>query len=92
MARYYMHRTMCDVLQEMRDCWKTRNFSPMRGLIEEAQGMANRMEAALGANRDLNEIHKEYLAARKLLRETEEAANNAKAELNIKQRGVAESG
>ena len=40
-------RTMCDVLAEMRTCVKTNNFSYLKGLIEEAQSYANRMESAL---------------------------------------------
>ena len=30
-------RTLCSVLEEMRKCFETRNFSPLHGLIEEAQ-------------------------------------------------------
>lgn len=40
-------RTLCEVLQEMRDCYKTCNFGAIPGLIEEAQIMGNRMEAGL---------------------------------------------
>ncbi len=41
------NRYICTVLDEMRDCFKTFNFGNMRGLIEEAQTLANRMESAL---------------------------------------------
>lgn len=51
-------RTMCDVLEEMRMCHKTRNYSPMLGLIEEAQSMANRMEATLTEKKDYRDWHK----------------------------------
>lgn len=40
-------RTMCEVLDEMRRCFTTRNFASIMGLIEEVQSMGNRMEAAL---------------------------------------------
>lgn len=43
---------MCDVLREMRTLHETRNYAPLLGLIEEAQIMANRMEAALYDNKD----------------------------------------
>ena len=43
----FLNRTMCDVLEEMRKCYKTRNFASILGLVEEAQGMANRMESAI---------------------------------------------
>ena len=38
---------MCDVLEEMRGCTKTLNFSYLLGLIEEVQTLGNRMEAKL---------------------------------------------
>ena len=43
----YPNRYICSVLSEMRSCYKTRNFAHLPGLIEEAQTMANRMEAHL---------------------------------------------
>lgn len=42
------NRYLCDVLAEMRKAYKTRNFSYLPGLIEEAQTMGNRMESAIG--------------------------------------------
>lgn len=47
-----LNRTLCDVLREMRALHETRNYSGLLGLIEEAQIMANRMEAALYDNKD----------------------------------------
>jgi len=41
------NRFICDVFDEMRTCVKTVNFSFLLGLIEEAQTIANRMEARL---------------------------------------------
>lgn len=55
----YPRRVMCDVLAEMRDCFKTFNFSPIPGLIEEAQSMANRMEAGLEDKKDVEKWRKE---------------------------------
>lgn len=43
-------RTICGVFHEMRTCLETNNFSYLKGLIEEAQSYANRMESALSAN------------------------------------------
>jgi len=54
----YPNRTLCEVLQDMRECYKTYNFSPMLALIEEVQILGNRMEAGLSDQsniRDLNE-------------------------------------
>ena len=41
------NRLLCTVLDEMRDCVKTSNFSYLSGLIEETQSLGNRMEAHL---------------------------------------------
>jgi len=43
---------MCEVLEEMRVCNKTRNYSYLLGLIEEVQTMGNRMEAKLEEGKD----------------------------------------
>jgi len=68
------NRTMCDVLEEMRSCWKTRNFAALLGLVEEAQSMANRMESALSEKRDYESWHarvkKEKAELKRLLAET----------------------
>lgn len=59
----------------MRKCYETYNFAPIRSLIEEAQVLANRMEAALGDQKDIRKLSedrseklKEY---RKLFKEVE---------------------
>ena len=57
----YPNRTMCGVLEEMRQCYKHLNFAPLPGLIEEAQTLANRMESGLGDKQD-------YYALAKILR------------------------
>lgn len=41
------NRVICDVLEEMRKCYSTCNFSYLLGLIEEVQSMVNKMESAL---------------------------------------------
>lgn len=40
-------RYICSVLEDMRTCVKTHNFSMLESLIEEVQVSASRMEAAL---------------------------------------------
>ena len=61
------NRAICSVLQEMRECAKTSNYSYLPGLIEEAQSLANRMEAALWDQKDftalqakLSKLNKEF--------------------------------
>lgn len=54
------NRYFCTVIDELRSCYKTRNFSIVMGLLEELQSIGNRMEAKCGdindANRYLDEV------------------------------------
>lgn len=59
------NRHVCDVLSDMRKCLESLNFSPMKGLIEEAQVMANRMEAALQDQKSLIDINEKYAEMRR---------------------------
>lgn len=59
------NRTLCSVLEEMRKCHETRNFAPLLGLIEEAQSMGNRMEAALYDKSDVRDYREERSKLRK---------------------------
>ena len=54
------NRYICSVLEEMRDLDKTRNFSPLLGLIAEAQILVNRMEAKLNDYRDYKYTREEH--------------------------------
>lgn len=76
MSDFYPTRYICSVLNEMRECCKTLNFSYLGGLIEEAQTLANRMEAKLEESRDIRnaeerkeELQKELDALRKEIKE-----------------------
>jgi len=67
MHRYYPNRTLCDILEDMRQCFKTMNFAILPSLIEEVQIVGNRMEAALAdvkniemINEDLHRLRAEY--------------------------------
>jgi len=53
------NRTICDVLREMREAHKRTNYSYLPSLIEEVQVMANRMEAALWDQSDIERYRKE---------------------------------
>ena len=70
------NRLLCAVLDEMRDCVKTTNFSYLPGLIEEAQSLGSRMEAHLHDINDFNRLHKDIKALekkkKKLKQEVEE--------------------
>ena len=54
------NRMICDVLDELRKCNSTRNYSYMIALVEEAQTLANRMEAALWNQKDVEHTRKEH--------------------------------
>ena len=66
------NRMLCSVLEEMRDCVKTLNFSYLLGLIEEAQTLANRMESKLYEIKDFERLHTEIKALEKKKKKLEE--------------------
>lgn len=70
------HRHMCDVLEEMRKCYKTYNFNHMLSLIEEAQSMANRMESGLHDKRDYHSLARSLRKVLEGIRERSEAERN----------------
>jgi hypothetical protein len=77
------NRTICDVLEEMRKAVSTLNFSYMSGLIEEAQSLANRMEAGLG---DKNDVANYTLERRKLKAEIKQLrAEKERLQLDIEE-------
>lgn len=60
-------RTFCQVLDEMRACYKTCNFGAMPGLIEELQTIGNRMEAHLDTKKDYFRLRDDIREAREEL-------------------------
>lgn len=65
------NRHVCSVLEEMRNCIKTSNFSYLSGLIEEAQTMVNRMEAGLWDQRDFTKLTDKISKLKKEVKELE---------------------
>lgn len=57
---WWLNRTLCDVLEDMRRCNKTRNYASLDALIEEAQAMGNRMESAIGDKNDVKKMNDEW--------------------------------
>lgn len=78
------NRHICDVLEDMRKCAKSQNFSPIRGLIEEAQVMANRMESALQDQKDLIKIGIELSEARKAYKKLEREYKDLDKKVKLK--------
>ena len=66
------NRLLCAVLDEMRECVKTTNFSYLPGLIEEAQSLGNRMEAHLYDIKDFNRLNKDIKVLKKKKKKLEE--------------------
>lgn len=75
---YYINRTLCEVLEDMRKLDKTKNYSGLLGLIEEAQSMGNRMEAGLSDQKDLSKLAKDTSKARKLFKKEKKKYENMK--------------
>ena len=70
-------RLICTVLEEMRICIKTLNFTYLESLIEEAQVLANRMEAKLedsNYQEDLREDVRDLVKQKKQLKKEINAA------------------
>lgn len=83
-------RFACDVLEEMRKCFKTYNFSPVPGLIEELQSIVNRMESGLSISSNINEIVKIYSDKKRELRGIEQQVEQRKKELGRLKTAIAE--
>ena len=79
---YWVNRTICDVLEDMRKCYESRNFASLLGLIEEAQYMANRMESGLNDKADIKEINEEWHRKRKAIKELRKEYDDLKAEVD----------
>ena len=74
-------RWLCDVLEEMRGCDKSKNFAHMGNLIEEAQRLANNMEDALGFERQVDEIMSDFDKLKGMHREVFSVMNELFPEL-----------
>lgn len=80
------NRHICDVLREMRECFKTYNFSYLPGLIEEAQSMANRMESALEDRRDFRDMEKVQKKLKNKLKEKQKELEQLEEQIESKKR------
>ena len=79
---YGLNRFVCTVLEEMRQCTKTLNFSLMPSLIEEAQILVNRMESKLLDVKDLETLHEKIKEKKKELGLLEDRVKEEDNELN----------
>lgn len=51
----YPLRTWCNIIDDLKSCYRTRNFSYVLGLLEELQYAGDKMEAALEGKKDLKD-------------------------------------
>lgn len=77
-------RTLCSVLENMRKCYKTRNFSYLPSLIEEGQYRAERMEDAIeriGGWKGLEDMEEDRIRIKKEIRELRKERKELEREL-----------
>ena len=77
------NRLVCNVLDEMRECCKTRNFSYLDGLIEEVQTLVNRMEGKLLDNKELGELDERIREAKAELKRLKQKIKITEEELEV---------
>lgn len=77
----YGNRTLCSVLEEMRQCTNTLSFGNLMGLIEEAQSLGNRMEAGLERKKAIRDGDEYRRALREEILELEKARDALKPAL-----------
>ena len=70
------NRMICAVLNEIRECDKTKNYSYLIGLVEEVQVLANRMEAALWDQKEFVHMEERYNKLKKKVKELEKKTAN----------------
>lgn len=71
-------RTLCSVLEEMRRCDKTKNYSRLEDLIEEVQFLGNRMEISISHKYDLKYYTEEIKNMRKEAKKLEKEIKKLK--------------
>ena len=76
------NKYICDVLEEMRKCDKSRNYGPLQSLIEQAQIMATAMEDALGLQHDITEMIKAQKVAKRLIKKYRKEIENKKPDVD----------
>ena len=76
-----LNRTVCDVLREMRTAHETNNYSYLLGLIEEVQSMANRMEAGLWDQTEVDGLRKEHSKLKQDINNLEQKKSKLKRDM-----------
>ena len=79
------NRLVCNVLDEMRECSKTRIFSYLDGLIEEVQVLVNRMESKLMDQKELDELNERIRESKNDLARLKQSVKLVEEELEVKE-------
>ena len=77
---WWLNRTMCDVLEEMRGMDRTKNYAPLLALVEELQIMGNKMEAAINDINDIEEMTKKRSRLKKEIKKLRQDKQELKGE------------
>jgi len=79
--RYYgVNRYICTVLDAMRKCDETKNYSYLLSLIEEAQYLASAMEDALSEVSDIKYLKEDRAELKKEVKELEKRVKELKSQ------------
>ena len=76
----YPNRYACQVMDEMRACFKTLNFSPIPGMIEELQSMFNKMESSIEDKSDIKDLVEERSELQKEVNKLRKTKRNLTAQ------------
>jgi hypothetical protein len=78
---YVDRKYICDVLEEMRKCDNSKNYGPIKSLIEQAQIMAQAMEDALTLQKSIESIVETQKHARKLIKKYNKEVEKKKPDM-----------
>ena len=78
----FPNRTLCDVFEEIRKLNEKRNYSYLGSLVEEAQHLANRMEAALSDKKDIKDWREKREDLKKEMKELYRERKRLKNEID----------
>jgi hypothetical protein len=79
---YIDRKYICNVLEEMRKCDESKNYGPLKSLIEQAQIMAQAMEDAITFKGDITSLIKAQKQARKLIKQYDKEINKKKPDMD----------
>ncbi len=76
-------RWICDILHDMRECNKTRNYSFLNALIEELQYRASRMEDRLMRIKDVKAYEEKRNDLKREIEVLEEKQTSLQEEIKV---------